>query len=157
MAREYNLAMELFNVYQRSDAANYAKSMGHIDSGKGHYSKLDDITRLGRTIREANMDHPATIDFSSKPEAWALLETAHGHGVITLTDGERQTRTLSQRRVEVITSNLDSEQKVLPHKAEVDFNFAARMQDLILQITKIVSKTLENLTRFVDSIIRKPL
>jgi hypothetical protein len=161
-ANGYNLDLILMQeLFIPADQRTYDKSMGHIKAGKALYSKLDDITRLSRILRDANKDHPKEVDLSKNEAALSLLDKMREYGLVEKTapkpnqQGEEKTEdkpktVFTDREIEVIIANLETESKILPNKAQVEFAFVGPLREQAAQVMRIVSKALELDNKLVE-------
>ncbi len=140
----YNLSRIIIVVlYLPSDERIHNQSMGHIRKGKEHYAKLDDITRTIRIVRTLNKDQPASIDFSKHDKAPELLKKMAEYGLVEKDKLEKDKMVFSNKEVEVLLTNLETESKIIPNKAQVEFSFVPVLGERQVQTTRIVTKTIE--------------
>lgn len=156
-ACDYNLDLILLkDLFLPADQRTYNKSMGHIKTGKEIYAKLDEITRLSRILRDLNKEHPKEIDLSKNPVALSLIDKMREYGLVESPKakedvkegeekkGEEKPKTVfSERDMEVLIANLETESKILPNKAQIEFTFVGPLREQASQVMRIVSKALE--------------
>lgn len=130
----YNLSYILITqAYIPKDAMIHEKAMGHIEKGKEHFKQLDVVVALTKKVKTMTKDKPQTIDFSKDEKAKELLQKATEFGF-----ADKDKLVYSDKEAEILLSDLDTNAKILPQRAQIAFNMVPTLTEKQTQLAKIV-------------------
>ncbi|HSW72245.1 MAG TPA: hypothetical protein VLG44_02410, partial [Chlamydiales bacterium] len=130
----YNLSYILITqAYIPKDAMIHDKAMGYIDKGKEHFRQLDVVVALTKKVKTMTKDKPQKIDFSTDEKAKELLQKAWELGF-----ADKDKLVYTDKEAEILLSDLDTNSKILPQRAQISFNMVPTLTEKQTQLAKIV-------------------
>lgn len=130
----YNLSYILITqAYIPKDAMIHDKAMGYIDKGKEHFRQLDVVVALTKKVKTMTKDKPQKIDFSTDEKGKELLQKAMELGF-----ADKDKFVYTDKEAEILLSDLDTNAKILPQRAQISFNMVPTLTEKQTQLAKIV-------------------
>lgn len=130
----YNISYILITqVYIPKDESMHKKGMDYIEEGKKHFQQLEVVVALTKKIKALNKDKPQKIDFEQHPEVKELLKKASELGF-----ADKDKLVYSDKELDLLLSDLDTQAKILPQRAQIAFNMVPTITEKQMKIAEIV-------------------
>lgn len=147
--KEPHASREMMGTYIGFEKLTNERGQIRIKNAEGYLSDLQSLQKLRGEIEKV-LDNPPDEYAFTDPSLKESLQVAVKHGLIS-----KDQKVFSKKELKILYAKINATNKILPDKANYEFQKASRYLDMLLQVSKILQNILERESQWVSSMNQK--